>query len=41
MDANLYWMKDQDFEENFCVPSQAVAYRDKVSNPSGNDTGVK
>ena len=41
MIADFYWMKDQDFEENFCVPSQAVAYRDKVSNPSGNDTGVK
>jgi hypothetical protein len=41
MAANFYWMKDQDFEENFCVPSEAVAYRDKVSNPSGNDAGSK
>lgn len=41
MVADFYWMKDQDFEENFCVPSEAVAYRDKVSNPSGNSTGLK
>jgi hypothetical protein len=41
MTSNFYWMKDQDFEENFCVPSQAVHYRDEVANPSGNAVGVK
>ena len=39
--ANYYWMKDQDFTETFCVPSEALAYRDKLANPSGNITGVK
>jgi hypothetical protein len=39
--ATYYWMKDQDFEETFCLPSDAVEYRDKVANPSGNAAGVK
>src|SRR5579883_2681455 len=39
--ATYYWMKDQDFEETFCLPSDAVEYRDKVANPSGNALGVK
>jgi hypothetical protein len=39
--ANYYWMKDQDFAETFCVPSDALAYRDKLADPSGNATGVK
>jgi hypothetical protein len=39
--ANYYWMKDQDFIETFCVPSEALAYRDKLANPSGNAVGVK
>ena len=39
--GNFYWMKDQDFIELFCVPSEAIAYRDKLANPSGNLTGVK
>jgi hypothetical protein len=39
--ANYYWMKDQDFAETFCVPSDALAYRDKLANPSGNAVGVK
>jgi hypothetical protein len=39
--ANLYWIKDQDFDETFCLPSDAIEYRDKVINPSGNATGVK
>jgi hypothetical protein len=34
-------MKDQDFIELFCVPSEALAYREKLANPSGNLTGVK
>ena len=41
LNANYYWMKDQDFTETFCVQSEALAYRDKVANPSGNATGVK
>jgi hypothetical protein len=39
--ANYYWMKDQDFQEIICVPSDAIAYRDKLANPSGNAAGVK
>jgi hypothetical protein len=39
--ANYYWMKAQDFDETFCVPSEALAYREKLANPSGNETGVK
>jgi len=39
--ANYYWMKDQDFAETFCVPSDAINYRDKLANPSGNATGVQ
>jgi len=41
MKANYYWMKDQDFEETFCVPSEAIEYKNKVATPSGNEAGVK
>lgn len=33
--ANLYWMKDQDFEETLCIPSEGIEYRDTLSKPSG------
>ena len=33
--ANYYWMKDQDFEETLCLPSEAIEYRDKLAKPSG------
>jgi hypothetical protein len=33
--ANYYWMKDQDFEETLCIPSEAIEYRDKLAKPSG------
>ena len=35
MRANFYWMKAQDFSESFCVPSEAIEYRDTLSKPSG------
>jgi len=35
MKANFYWMKAQDFSESFCVPSEAIEYRDTLSKPSG------
>ena len=35
MRANLYWMKAQDFAETFCVPSEALDYRDSLAKPSG------
>ena len=33
--ANYYWMKDQDFEETLCIPSEAIEYRDTLAKPSG------
>jgi hypothetical protein len=35
MKANFYWMKAQEFSESFCVPSEAIEYRDTLSKPSG------
>lgn len=35
MKTDYYWMKDQEFEETLCVPSEAIEYRDKLANPSG------
>ena len=35
MKANFYWMKDQDFSESLCVPSEAIEYRDSLARPSG------
>ena len=35
MRASFYWMKAQDFSESFCVPSEAIQYRDTLSRPSG------
>jgi len=35
MKASFYWMKAQDFSESFCVPSEAIEYRDTLSKPSG------
>jgi hypothetical protein len=33
--ANYYWMKDQDFEETLCIPTEAIEYRDRLAKPSG------
>ena len=33
--ATYYWMKDQDFEETLCLPSEAIEYRDRLAKPSG------
>jgi hypothetical protein len=35
MRANFYWMKDQEFEENICVASEAIEYLDTLAKPSG------
>jgi hypothetical protein len=35
MRANLYWMKAQEFAETFCIPSEALQYRDTLARPSG------
>jgi hypothetical protein len=33
--ASLYWMKAQEFPETFCIPSEGIAYRDTLAEPSG------
>ena len=33
--ANYYWTKTQDFQEVFCVPSEAIQYRETLVLPSG------
>jgi hypothetical protein len=35
MRANLYWMKNQEFAETFCIPSEGIEYRDSLAKPSG------
>jgi hypothetical protein len=35
MRANFYWMKAQEFSESFCIPSEAIEYRDTLAAPSG------
>jgi len=35
MNSGFYWVKDQEFEENFCIPSEGLEYRDTLSKPSG------
>jgi hypothetical protein len=37
MRANFYWMKAQEFAETFCIPSEAIEYRDTLARPSGID----
>ena len=38
LNANYYWMVNQEFEETLCVPSEAIEYRDTLSRPSGVET---
>jgi hypothetical protein len=35
MKANYYWMKNQEFAETFCIPSEGLEYRDSLAKPSG------
>jgi len=37
--AHYYWMKDQDVQEELCIASDAIEYRDKLADPSGFGTG--
>lgn len=37
MRAHFYWMKDQEFAETLCIPSEALEYRDTLARPSGID----
>jgi len=40
MKTAYYWKKDQDVEEELCLPSYALQYRDQLSNPSGWGSGA-
>jgi hypothetical protein len=33
--ADFYWMKNQEFSESFCIPSEGIEYRDFLTKPSG------
>ena len=35
MKTTYYWMKDQEFEETLCIPSEAIEYRDRLAKESG------
>jgi hypothetical protein len=41
MKTAYYWKKDQDVQEELCLASEAVEYRDKLANPSGWGAGAK
>jgi hypothetical protein len=41
MKTNYYWKKDQNMEEELCLASEALRYREKLSNPSGWGAGAK
>jgi len=41
MKTDYYWKKDQDVEEELCLASSAIEYRDRLSNPSGWGAGAK
>lgn len=38
--AHYYWKKDQDVQEELCIPSEAIEYRDRLANPSGWGAGA-
>jgi len=33
--AHYYWKKDQDVQEELCIPSEAIEYRDRLAKPAG------
>jgi len=37
--AHYYWKKDQDVQEELCIPSEALEYRDRLANPAGWGAG--
>ena len=41
MKTDYYWKKNQDVEEELCLPSEAIEYRDKLANPSGWGAGAQ
>ena len=41
MKTAYYWKKDQDVEEELCLPSSALEYQGRLSDPSGWGAGAK
>ncbi len=41
MKTAYYWKKDQNVEEELCLPSEALEYRDRQAGPSGYGYGAK
>jgi hypothetical protein len=41
MKTSYYWMAKQDFEETFCVPSEAVDYLNSLAKPAGTGDAAK
>jgi hypothetical protein len=37
MNSTFYWMKNQEFAETMCIPSEGLEYRDTLARPSGID----
>jgi hypothetical protein len=35
MNAGFYWMKNQEFAETICIPSEGIEYLDTLTKPSG------
>ena len=35
MKTDYYWKKEQDVEEELCIPSEAIEYQKKLANPAG------
>ena len=35
MRGSFYWMKNQEFAETICIPSEGIEYRDTLAKPSG------
>jgi hypothetical protein len=41
MKTSYYWKKDQNVEEELCIASEALEYRDRQAGPSGYGYGAK
>jgi hypothetical protein len=39
--TSYYWKKDQDVEEELCLPSSVIEYGNRLSNPAGWGAGAK
>ena len=41
MKVHYYWKKDQDVQEELCIPSQALEYQNRLADPSGFGQGSR